>query len=247
MSRAGQLCRAGITLLSPRVLHARWPEACPCFAAFAAHTAAKPNMAIVMRTNQMNSFLPGHDAFKSEEEGAALRPGQPAARGVFSRFVLRTLNVEVAVRPSTQARLVAGGCLVACNHVSFLDGILLALASPVPLSITCEPLYARRTWRSRALFGVLSRLGFGTVLALGPESPLGIRGVLRSLANGSSVVVFPEGRISPDGAPLPAMAGFSWLKRRTSRLIHVRIEGAHRSRLFGKKGDQWWPRIRVIF
>lgn len=190
--------------------------------------------------HQMNNFLPDHDAFKSEEEeGAALRPGQPAARGVFSRLVLRTLNVEVAVRPSTHAHLVAGGCLVACNHVSFLDGILLALASPVPLSITCEPLYARRTWWSRALFGVLSRLGFGTVLTLGPESPQGIRSVLRALASRSSVVVFPEGRISPDGLPLPAMPGFNWLKRRTWRLVHMRIEGAHRSRMFGKKGDQW--------
>lgn len=171
------------------------------------------------------------------------------ARFLFARAVLRLLNVTVSTRAESMAVIRRGGCLVACNHVSFLDGFIIALASPVRLVYTSEPLYSRHTAWSKTLFRVLLRLGFGLdVVPLGREAPHGARRVVRHLETGASVLVFPEGQISASGLPLEDQPGLHWLQQRTgANIVRISIDGAHDSVLFGKRGTRWRPLIRLEF
>jgi len=165
-------------------------------------------------------------------------------RATVARLVLAALNVRVHRTPAVTEALGRGGAVVVCNHASYLDGVLLAMASPARLVYTSETLYSRRTWWSRAGMRLLVSAGYGYVQPLDSRSPFGLRSCLGHLRAGRPVVIFPEGGISADSSPLPHQPGAQWLARRAGcRVVELRIEGAQRSRLFGKSGDRWWPRI----
>lgn len=165
-----------------------------------------------------------------------------------ARVLLRMLRVSVQRRQQTEEALRLRACILSCNHQSFLDGVVLALCSPRPLLFTCEPLYATHTWWSKCVLDAFTWLGYGSVIPLGRENPWALRSVAQAVRAGRSVVIFPEGKISEDGNDGPAMPGLNWLQAKLNcPVIELRIEGAQRSRLFGKRGDQWWPRIHVRF
>lgn len=183
-----------------------------------------------------------------------MRPTTPdddprsAIRRPLAQFLLRVLRVSVQRRQQTVEALGRSACILSCNHQSFLDGIVLALCSPRPLVFTCEPLYASHTWWSKCVLDAFTWLGYGTVIPLGRENPWAMRSVAQALRAGRSVVIFPEGKISEDGNDGPVMPGLAWLQSKLNcPVIELRIEGAQRSRLFAKRGDQWWPRIEVRF
>jgi acyl-[acyl-carrier-protein]-phospholipid O-acyltransferase/long-chain-fatty-acid--[acyl-carrier-protein] ligase len=116
------------------------------------------------------------------------------------------------------------------------------------LVFTCEPLYATHTWWSKFVLDTFTWLGYGTVIPLGRDNRWAMRSVAQAVVAGRSVVIFPEGQISADGADGPVMPGLAWLQTKLNcPVIELRIEGAQRSRLFAKRGDQWWPRIHVHF
>lgn len=169
-------------------------------------------------------------------------------RWAVATVLLRLFRVTVDRRRPTREAIQQGSCVLTCNHQSFLDGVLLALTSPQPLVFTCEPLYARTTWWSRVVLDLLTRLGYGWVIPLGRDNPMALRQVLKVVRAGRCVVIFPEGRITPDGTQGPSLPGISWLISHLGcPVVELRIEGAHRSRLFAKRGDHWWPAIRISF
>lgn len=164
------------------------------------------------------------------------------------RALLRALNVRVYRRPETLATLsMPGPVLVLGNHQSFLDGIVVALASPMPLIFAVDVAFARDNRWTRALFGWMSRRGLGTVVPVARGQPAGLRSLLHALHAGAAVMVFPEGRISRNGMALPERPGAQWLARKSgARVVRIEIRGAHRSRIFGKEGCQWRPRIDLL-
>lgn len=171
-----------------------------------------------------------------------------ALRQALARVLLRMLRVSVRRRQKTEEAIGRTACILACNHQSFVDGIVLALCSPRPLVFTCEPLYATQTWWSKFVLDTFTWLGYGMVIPLGRDNPWAMRSVAQAVLAGRSVVIFPEGQISPDGTERPVMPGLAWLQTKLNcPVITLRIDGAHRSRLFAKHGDQWWPHIQVHF
>ena len=177
-----------------------------------------------------------------------IKLAQPVPRAWISRALCAVLRITVIYREDVIERLSMGSCLIACNHVSMLDGVIVAIASPLPLVFLSETHYSRRLWWSRLLFRCLSGLGYGRVLPLDSKSPFGMRQVLKLLERGERLVLFPEGGISVDGNPQDEQRGLAWIVARSGApVLRVKIEGAHTSRIFAKRGTQWWPKIRLLF
>lgn len=170
------------------------------------------------------------------------------ARQALRRVVLTGLRVTVTYSSGISARLSGGRCVVTCNHVSLLDGVLVALASPVPLVFAVDTAYSRQSEASVKGLKALAWLGFGAVVPVDAGAPFGMRELLRAVARGDNVMVFPEGQISSTGLRGPDQAGLSWLLRRAdARAVELRIQGAENSRLFAKRGQHWWPAIKLWF
>lgn len=166
-----------------------------------------------------------------------------AVKACLSWLVCRLFRVRVICPASVSAVLANGGGLLSSNHVSFLDGPLIALTAPAPLVFAVDTDYSRRSPAARKGMDLLARLGCGAILPLDSSAPFGVRHLVKALRAGSSVMVFPEGQIS-DGHALPEKAGLAWILKRTAPArIQVRISGAEQSRIFAKRGCRWWPRI----
>ncbi len=87
----------------------------------------------------------------------------------------------------------SGGVLLAANHLSFLDHILLTAASPRPL------LFLGKSELSTGLGGRLN-LAFGMVPVQRGTGDLAALDIVRDLVlSGSAVAIFPEGTRSPSG------------------------------------------------
>ena len=106
------------------------------------------------------------------------------------RLMLRVL-FRVKVR-GAEAHHWGGRQLIVANHVSFLDGLIIGLFLPI------DPVFVVHT-------GVMQnrwfRLGLMLVdtIAVDPMRPIGIKTVIKTLAAGRPVVIFPEGRITNTG------------------------------------------------
>lgn len=161
--------------------------------------------------------------------------------------VLTSLRVHVTLRPESVKALTHGACLVVANHTSFVDGIIFAVASPVPLHFVSEiEMSVTNRWTS---FGMrcLAWMGFGSVIPLDKNSPHGIRTVLAALRAGENVFIFPDGCITGQAEIVSPMQGVEWVRRRVvCTVIEARIIGAEAHRLFAKEGRAWFPRIRVM-
>ncbi|SMG01168.1 lysophospholipid acyltransferase family protein [Burkholderia singularis] len=159
---------------------------------------------------------------------------------------LRLFRTRVSLSDETVARLKASPHIVCANHVSYHDGLLVAFASPVRLVFCIDTLHSRRLRRTRWALLLGQALGLGRMVSVDSGSPYGMRRLLRELKNGNSVMVFPEGRISPDGNALVERPGVEWLAKQSGAdIIRLHIDGAHRCRIFGKNGDKWFPPIRI--
>lgn len=156
---------------------------------------------------------------------------------------LRVFRVTVHVPPALWQQVAQGRAIVCANHVSLLDGVLIALASPVPLVYAVDTDYARRSWPASCGLRSLAWVGLGEVVPLDAGAPFGLRRMAKCLTHGRSVMVFPTGTIAV-GAPI--RPGLDWLATRTGATqVRLRITGAECSRLFARRGTHWWPRISL--
>ena len=157
------------------------------------------------------------------------------------RVVLRLLyRVEVEGLEHAQAAL--PHAVIAANHTSFLDGILLGAFLPGEPIFAVDTQIARKWW-ARPLTLLVN------ALPVDPTNPLSIRSMIRAVEAGSACVIFPEGRITTTGALMKVYEGPAVIAERTgAALVPVRIEGAEYSpfsRLGGKVRQRWFPKIRI--
>lgn len=159
-------------------------------------------------------------------------------------FARRSLRLRVTNLHRWEAHPEA---LVVANHVSYIDGPLLACVSPHALTYAVTAEFAKHPFWRRAL-DVLVRCGLGRYVPVDPSSPFGMREILRALHAGQGAMVFPEGGITRDGLLAPLQPGAAIAATRSGRVIlPVRIRGLERS-VFGKvKGRRrtWLPRVSI--
>ncbi|HMY98650.1 MAG TPA: MFS transporter [Burkholderiaceae bacterium] len=127
-----------------------------------------------------------------------------------------------------------GAAIVACNHVSFVDAIVLMAVSPRPIRFLMD----HRIFRVPVL-GWLFRLAKAIPIAPQKEDPAAYAAAFeaadRVLAEGDLLGIFPEGAITRDGELQPFKAGIvKILERRAVPVVPVALQnlwGSYFSRI----------------
>ena len=157
------------------------------------------------------------------------------------RVVLR-LAYRVEVEGLEHVRAALPHAVIAANHASFLDGLLLGAFLPGDAIFAVDTFIAKRWWAKPFLSVV-------NALPVNPANPLSIRAMIRAVERGSACIIFPEGRITTTGALMKVYEGPAVIAERTNAaLVPVRIEGVEFtpfSRLAGKVRRRLFPRIRI--
>jgi acyl-[acyl-carrier-protein]-phospholipid O-acyltransferase/long-chain-fatty-acid--[acyl-carrier-protein] ligase len=132
--------------------------------------------------------------------------------------------------------------IVVANHTSFLDGLLLYLFLPFPVTFAIDTKQYQQ-WYVRLVRGVVG------LFPLDPVNPLSLRALIHRLNDGCRVVIFPEGRITVTGALMKIYNGPGLVAIKSgAQVLPVAIEGAQYtpfSRLKGKVRLRWFPRITL--
>lgn len=157
------------------------------------------------------------------------------------RGLLR-LAFRVEVHGAGNMPAAATGAVVVVNHVSWLDGVLLAAFLPGKPTFAINTQVARRWW-------VKPALKLFDAFPVDPLNPLAAKAMVKAVREGRTLVIFPEGRITTTGALMKVFDGPGMVADKADApLVPVRISGAQFSRfsrLKGKGPRRWLPRIAL--
>jgi acyl-[acyl-carrier-protein]-phospholipid O-acyltransferase/long-chain-fatty-acid--[acyl-carrier-protein] ligase len=133
--------------------------------------------------------------------------------------------------------------VVVVNHVSWLDGLLLAAFLPGKPVFAVHSQVASRWWMAPAL--KLFR-----AFPVDPTNPMATKAMVKAVREGNTLVIFPEGRITVTGALMKIFDGPGLVADKADApIVPVRIDGAQYSpfsRLRGKVHTRTFPKIRLI-
>jgi 1-acyl-sn-glycerol-3-phosphate acyltransferase len=141
----------------------------------------------------------------------------------FVAFVASRLVYRFKVRGDEHIPT-AGPAIIACNHVSFVDAVLLMAASPRPIRFVMD----HRIFRVPVL-GWLFRLAKAIPVAPQKEDPAAYAAAFDAadqvLADGDLLGIFPEGAITRDGELQPFKGGImKILERRPVPVVPVALQ-----------------------
>lgn len=161
------------------------------------------------------------------------------------RFLFRMLfNVcfRVEVRGLENYRAAGKRVLIIANHVSFLDGILLAVYLPRTPLFVINTYMAQNWWVKPFLWPI-------NFVTIDPTNPLYVKSLIRTIEKDEPVAIFPEGRITVTGALMKVYQGPGLVADKTgAKVLPVFIEGAkfsRFSRMKGKLRQSWFAKIRL--
>ncbi|WP_284734769.1 acyl-[ACP]--phospholipid O-acyltransferase [Sphingosinicella terrae] len=130
--------------------------------------------------------------------------------------------------------------VVVVNHVSWLDGLLLAAFLPGKPVFAINSHVARRWW-IRPAFKLFR------AFPVDPTNPMSTKAMVRAVREGNTLVIFPEGRITVTGALMKIFDGPGMVADKADApIVPVRIAGAQYtpfSRLRGKVRLRPFPKI----
>jgi acyl-[acyl-carrier-protein]-phospholipid O-acyltransferase / long-chain-fatty-acid--[acyl-carrier-protein] ligase len=130
--------------------------------------------------------------------------------------------------------------ILVINHLSFLDGCLVAAFIASDLIFAIDTVQARRFWFLKYVIDVFP---------IDPMNPTAIRAMVKAVRDGRRLAIFPEGRITLTGALMKIYDGPGLIADRAdAAVIPVRIEGLqfHKtSRMQGKLPLRWFPRLSL--
>ena len=145
------------------------------------------------------------------------------------------------VRSRGHEHVPLGGALMLCNHLSYVDPVVLQIASPRPLRFVVFAGFARSP-TVRFLFRALG------VIPVAPNKPLkGIRLAVEAMQRGELVCVFPEGAISRTGQLMELKRGFEAMARQArAPVVPAVIDGLWGS-VFSFAGNKYlWKPPRLM-
>jgi 1-acyl-sn-glycerol-3-phosphate acyltransferase len=152
----------------------------------------------------------------------ALRP--PLRQALARWFDLRADGLE---------HLPSGGpYLIAANHHNYLDGVVLGVTVPEPISFLVMP----RVWRATPLHPLFHRNIRSIPFDLGRADVGALRRALQVLQEGRVVGIFPEGPFSVRGRLEPGLPGVALLALRSGvPVVPAGIRGTYEA-LAGRRG-----------
>ena len=134
------------------------------------------------------------------------------------------------------------GAVVVVNHVSFLDGLLLAAFLPGKPTFAVHTRIAQAWW-------IKPFLGLFDAFPVDPTNPMAAKAMVKAVRDGRTLVIFPEGRITVTGALMKVFDGPGMVADKAGApIVPVRIDGAQFtpfSRLGGKVRRRWFPPITL--
>jgi len=161
-------------------------------------------------------------------------------RTVFA-MILRPL-FRVRVEGLDNYRQAGARAFIVANHVSFLDGILLAVFLPGRPVFAVDTHIAKEWWARPFLT-------LAKTFTVNPNNPFATKALVREVKAGNHLVIFPEGRITVTGALMKIHEGPGMIADKAEAdLIPVRIAGAETStlsRIKGKLRQRWFPGITI--
>ena len=132
--------------------------------------------------------------------------------------------------------------VVVVNHVSFLDGLLLAAFLPGKPTFAIHTRIAQAWW-------VKPFLGMFDAFPVDPTNPMAAKAMVKAVREGRTLVIFPEGRITVTGALMKIFDGPGMVADKADApIVPVRISGAQYSpfsRLKGKVRLRTFPKIEL--
>jgi 1-acyl-sn-glycerol-3-phosphate acyltransferase len=117
-----------------------------------------------------------------------------------------------------------GPVIVAGNHHNYLDGVVLAAASPRPIAFLVMP----RVWRATPFHPFLHRHIGSIPLDVSRPDVGALRRALSALADARAVGIFPEGPFSVNGRLEPGLPGVGLLALRSGApVVPAGIHGTY--------------------
>jgi 1-acyl-sn-glycerol-3-phosphate acyltransferase len=157
-----------------------------------------------------------------------------------SKILTRLLfNLKVIGRENLICR---GGCIIASNHLSYLDPVILGAGSFRQLDFMAK----KSLFRNKLFSRFISSVG---AFAVGEEhvGPQGIKEALKRLAEGKVIVLFPEGTRSESGNLQEGKPGIGLLALESKvPVIPARVIGTDKALPIGAKSIRPTP-ISVYF
>ena len=130
--------------------------------------------------------------------------------------------------------------VVVVNHVSWLDGLLLAVFLPGKPVFAVHTAVTKRWW-------IRPALKLFRAFPVDPTNPMSAKAMVKAVKAGNTLVIFPEGRITVTGALMKVFDGPGMVADKADApIVPVRIDGAQFSpfsHLKGKVRLRWFPKI----
>ncbi len=133
--------------------------------------------------------------------------------------------------------------IIAPNHVSLLDAALMHSILPSHAAYAIDTGMANTWW-------VKPFLKLAKAYPIDPTKPLGTRHLIQTVKEGTSLVIFPEGRLTVTGGLMKVYDGTAMIADKAgAKIIPVRIDGLERSRFGYLSSAQtkkvWFPKTTV--
>jgi 1-acyl-sn-glycerol-3-phosphate acyltransferase len=141
-----------------------------------------------------------------------------------------------------------GPMLLCANHTSHLDAPAILAALPLDTALRASTAAARDVFGQHSLKNTVSRVMTNSLpIERGAEFAGGLRALEQVLREHRPLVLFPEGRRSPDGKMLEFKHGAAMLAIRTGApIVPIHLEGLHKCLARGKHVPLPGP-VRVRF
>lgn len=163
---------------------------------------------------------------------------------LFYRLIRRSIRILIKClyrfRIYGWEHYVPGGALVAANHCSYLDPIVVGISLPEPIHFL-----ARSTLFSSPIGRIISRLNSHPV---NPSFPMdAMKRVISLLKEGEKVLLFPEGSRSDTGQLKKIRPGIAHLMiHERSTILPIYISGTFKVWPRSKKWPTPWGRIAIV-